>query len=495
MILSRTTNSIATANRVPYYAQAFAGEFDVIWGDTPYAPEIENMTYLRAITAFVGEASTDIEARRQLLYYYASEFKKSSKDDSINRYYNQLPIKSILKRFLNEVCTSYSKPITRVFADANGREYNETFERYYNDFNTTLKTAYKIARGCGVAAVRPVVIPTSDGYRVRLQALYPDEFRVKTHTYDATLVESICYPVASAKQGNVKTYTRSNDTTPLQFEFVEFTSDAVNRYDSKFQLLQTEPNPYARIPFVFLRLDDGEGFYGKQEFDLVEGSLNANKLQFQSNVSIAFTSSPLWLALNMGASADNIIFSPDAIHAIDGVTPEDFPPQIEAVRPDSPFRDLEELQAERTANALKNAGLPSSVVEGGTVLSGVSRMIERLPLTKMQEEDENRLQAFENELLQALMRVLAVDARAIMPSQPITVSVQFDKESLIDSPKDSYELDRQKFTDGVLSPREFFNRYSTTQVITDEEAISMMRSANTSQPTTAETLTTTEILQ
>lgn len=455
---------------IPYYYTAFAAEFEAVWHSTPFAREAMHMAYLRAVTAFVGTSQLDIEDRRKALYYYADEYKKESKDDTIVRFYTQLPTHSLLRKYVREVCTHYTNAERNFGED---EELNSTFKAFYKNLNTKFQAAHSIAKSCGVCMVRPIVVADELGVRVTAQVFYPDEFRVISDRVDAMRAREVWYAVRNA------------DNT---ITIYKWTSETVSQYAGNGKLISSEQHNYGILPFVFLRTDYSEDFYGSPMFELAEQSLLLNKVKFQANLSISFTSSPVWIATNMGLK--ELSFSPDKIHAIENVSGDDVPPQLDAISPDARFAELDEVVNQRERKAYADAGLPSSAFADNTqIQSGISRYIERLPLLEQRENDAKFLRDFEQDFFTALKEVLRADANYFTPESAV-VSVEFPTEQILLESKDEYELDKQKTLDGVMSALEFYNKYSAQKVESEEEALQKLRILQ-APPTDAQAISNT----
>lgn len=422
-----------------YYYDAFADEYRNIWRGMDLSDEeIYWRCYYRALVAFLRSDPDAIIDRRRLLYsYLLPEFKVNSSTDTLNRYRKQLPVSSRVRRVVRNICTAYDQEPERTHVDERMRGIYEAL-----DVASQFPKLYHRARLTGMVAVRPLYI----NGRWVVDYITPEHFTIATDPNDWRTVSAITYTQASEDGG---------------VEYVTWSSDTITVTDANGRQRSTAPNPYGRLPFVFLRLGDEDGIYPSGMLELVEGQLDANKIKWLSSVNLTFTGSPVWVATNFNAKG-GLSFSPDKVIAIDGVrVGEGFeaPPELDVVSPESAYQAIDDFGRIREQMLQQDEGIPASMVNDGQgdPPSGVARLIERSELTEIRYADQKSLAKFERDFAEVVGVVASVDAGVVITDTSLEVS--FADEGVVMEPEKEYAFDKQKMQDGVMAPEQFYGKW------------------------------------
>jgi len=431
----------------PYYRDAFGPEMARIWAGVPSVAnnpdEINGLCYHRAMASFYERDITSFEDRRRVLYAYLANTSDTSHDtDTLNRYRRILPTDSQVRRIVRNIATAYDEAPKRRFSE--DTTLQDSLTRLYEDadVNTGLRSAYQRCRFMGVVAVR---VFARDG-RIGMSTITPDLFRVTLSDEDASAPTDIIYPQAG--QDGI--------------EYVQWNAETMTRYSVDGNMIG-EPieHRYGRMPFAFMRLDDGPMFYGGGMTELMESQLSANRLKFRADVNSDFASSPVWLGINL--QAKNLNISPDRMLAYDGVVEDagsHVPPSLEAVTPDGKFTELDEHRRSRMREAGLAEGLPASMLSDAASVppSGISRVIERSEIIEQRMADQAFLRSFEQELCSVITTVARVDIGMVTP--PVAVSIDFAEERVFVEPEAEYDFDKRKVADSTMDTQEFYRKWS-----------------------------------
>lgn len=441
----------------PYYYNAFNSLVLNFWKGTEYEYnhyEIRNLCYYKALTSFYYAMPEDLINRRELLYHYLVNEFKASEQGTLQRFRTTLPINENINRILFNYCTAYNETPSREFSDN-----EEIYESLYNEINSQLKDAYSIGKLCGLVAVRPYFI---DG-KFKLKIIAPDNFRVKlseTNNFEPEEIIYIDYDI----NGNIIHQTWNKD--------FYFTTDLNG------SLIGTmNPNPYNEIPFVFLRLENSNGFWTSGMYNLVENRLRLNKLLFLADLNASFNSSPVKIGINIPDSQMDLM--PDKIISATNVTQGDgmlLPPSLEFINPIPQYDSIYNYAKEIEKDNYIALGFPNSMfdAQSGTI-SGISRVIERQELIEMRQADINYLIEFEKRLLTKIALIATTDGAYNLPLTT-TLNIDFGDERIYLEPDIEYEFDKKKMQDGVIAPMKFFQKWGGIDTtMTEQEAVKLIQ--------------------
>lgn len=464
--MSTTTTPIRTAEKTrktptkrEYAVDAFRADIAYVWEKTPFAGEIESMCLFRAIACSYKRSPVNVKLSRRLLFHYLTEFRAAEETDLINLMYKQLPVSNYIGKYIQNVCTAYKLAPKRSFGEKGNED--EIFTPIYEKarINRGFRRAHSLARLLNCVAVRPVVRKE----KLYTDILTPDLFRVELDEDGEPA--AVWYPII------VKGSTVLRRWTP------EHIFD-LDREDPR-KVLHQEANPYGVLPFVFIRFQEEEDWYGGGDFDLVEQRMEANAQRFYANLSSKYESHGIMVGKNLGFKAgDEPSLPPGALINQNGLTGDpdgELPPSIEFISPQGQYMEVDQLRRDRVHETLRMKGVPNSMLNENTGLypSGAAMMSERMELNDVKEEDTESLRVAEAEFKLLVAIVLNADMGENLPEND-AISIDYQREPVVMEPKDEYELELKKVTDYVRPLTDLVNRYSGQQM-TDAEAVKFYR--------------------
>jgi len=448
----------------PAYLRAFGAEFNVTWGSTKFKTEIENLSYFRSLTCWYGSNEFDTQDRRELLYRYAeAHFDTEDQYSTLNELYQALPVKSGGKRILRNLCGLYNLAPRRNFGTGRSEEIARTlYGRIAID--NAMKLAHRYARLTNNA----LIMPKRAGQDIIFDVIPPDLYRVVLNHDDFRQVDELWIPI---RRRNGKT------------EFNVWTAEMYSKVDVEGKVISSEPNPYKRIPGVFLQLEtDVVNYYGSGLIELTEAEIDNNFLKFCIDNNIVYSGFNVWLATNFNLS--KLTLSPNKVVSINEVVLGEgalVPPSLESISPSENFLALEEVQDKRYQRALREMGLPATLYSpDAKPESGYSIFMQRQELMEIRKEDESIMRAFEREVYKLLALMQQVDfGVSAMPSVE-EFQIDYQEQGIMLEPKEDFELKKAKFEYGVLAPMTFVKELAgIDNMATDEEAIQFIQTNRT----------------
>lgn len=446
---------------VPDYQSAFALSFSVVWGSTIFANEVSNLAYFRALTCFYGSTQDDLSYRRKLMYaYLRNDFGSDSQDDTINQLYNVIPVQSSLKRVLRNLCGLYSQAPNRKFGVVNPA-IAEAYKK--SNINSSFKYAHKLGRLCNTV----LVMPTVRDFKIEIDVLPPDLFRVDTDPKDFKKITALWIPISTIDKAGSPVYT-----------FKVWTKETYQTLDLEGREITSEVNPYGVIPGCILQFEnDSTDFYGGGNYDLLDAIIDDNKSKFLANNDLVYTSFSVWIATNLGTEITKI--APNRVMKVNKVSndvSQDSPPSLENVSGNGVFPNIELTRTDRNKEALRNQGIPESLVSAnpGLAPSGAALKADRQELMEIRVEDTDVFSRFENEFYPVFAKVVNHGLSLGLPGQ-CSVSVDYIEPQEYIDPKDALADKQAQFDAGIIGAKDYLNYFVTNEnITTDEQAIEFM---------------------
>ncbi len=443
------------------HIRAFALSFSVIWGATPLSNEVNNLAYFRALTCFIGSEYDDLEDRRKLMYQYLSnDFATDSEDDTINQLYRVIPIEEFVNRVLRNLCGLYSKAPNRKF-DVSNSNIDDAYKNA--DVNSSLRYAHKIAKLCNTALVMPVV----RDFKIEIDVLPPDLFRVVTDKKDHRKITELWIPVNLPDAAGNPVYT-----------FKVWTDKTYRVLDAEGREISSEANKYGIIPACFLQFTHSRtDFYGGGLWELLFAVLDDNKLCFLANNDVVYSAFSVWIATNFGK--ENIKLAPNRLLRVDKVTSgEGFEvaPSLDSVGGNGIFPNIDDLRDRRYKIAMRKMGLPESLISAnpGLAPSGVAMQIDRMELLDLRSEDAGTFTKFENDFYPVFAKIVNKDLGLGLP-ETCSVGIDYIEDAEYIEPAVEQANTLAQFEYGLLSAKDFVAKHIKNELITtDEEAINYL---------------------
>lgn len=441
----KTLHSVST---LPYYELAFSDTYKDMWkGIVTIANDneaINDLAFYRALTCWFETDKYAIQDRRTLLFQYArAEFKTDNADDTLNRYAQRLPIRSRVRRVLRNVCSLYTEEPHRTFSE-NESLNEEMLELYGNNkINSELHSMHQLAKLTGIVAVRPYF----HNERLKLQTLSLDACRIRVDNGDFV---AVTYPRIAEVKGK------------RELQYVTWSDEERIVQNVKGDVVESEENTYARLPFVFLRF--GNGKYGEPLFDMIESQLDANKTRLLARINLTYTGLAVWLGINLGK--EDIVVSPDHLLAFDGVKEGEglpMPPTLESISPDAQFEEIDNFADSIERSLQHEQGIPPSMTSESqeTPPSGIARIIERQELIEFRYNDQMIMRDFEQDLAEMIAHVASIDGhlKSTINEDSIDVAVTYAEEKTYVEPTDEFEFDMKRSTEGLMPLRNYFEKW------------------------------------
>jgi len=437
-----------------YYELAFNTYYTALWQKTAYNTpnDYSELSFYRMLVAFYNNNRVSINDRRELLYYYLAsgdEYNITDQYSLLNQSRRKLPTQSIIPNILNNLCSAYNTMPTRKFGKEGSKE-EKFFTKLYEKakINSNFQGIYKRAKLCSVVAVTLVI--TNDV--PRLVYITPDNFRVKENALNPNIIDEFIYA--------------DWDDTNQNVVFRKYTPTTIEIYDYDGKLIDNPANPnninpYGIIPFVFLKLHDENTFLGGGLFTDVERCLELNHISFISKADCSYNGQPMWLSINLppdqvNRRSPNKVIQANGVKNIEGA---DIPPEMIPLGSIGNFQQIDDFKEGRLKATYRDAGLPFSLIEQQSAqLTGISRIIERVPLTEQRYSDIIKLTDFEKELCNLIRVIANVDMRANLSE--VEFSIAFEDERIYLEPEVEYEFDKTKVSDGIMDIDIFIKKWS-----------------------------------
>ena len=449
-----------------YYEAVLLDKFIMIWAGTLYGtePELRNLCYCNLLNAFLEKSEESYADRRAILFKYISNiynpFDKTGKVDknrTINKHKRTLPISSIINNILIKLCTIYDNEPTRTFDD------DEIKSKIINSILYNLKFDEFMDRNYQRAKVLPciAVMPYAVNDKLKLMYFTPDKFRAKFS--NGELVE-FCYPTFN--------------TATKQYEFKVLLPNIIETRNSEWELISSEKNQYKEIPVVILTLNDsGATPFSGGWLELVEEQLKLNKIEFDVMLDESYNACPAKEAVNV--DLDDIDISPDSVIKITDKAPPELgggTAGIRFIEATPQFSEIEDYRILKQQQMYINVGIPQSWISGETATpTGVARMLELIPLYEIRRQDINYITNFENRLLKLMQKVAEMNTNINFPKFD-SVSIYYPTEKIRLEPSDEYEFDKTQLRDGIITIKEFYDKWSTSSKnLTEEKIIELIK--------------------
>jgi hypothetical protein len=237
-------------------------------------------------------------------------------------------------------------------------------------------------------------------------------------------------------------------------------------------------NPYNRIPFITLRLDESSDFWGDGMNDIVQSNEHLNA-RLTDTFYKMFLSFGIPLGVNLGIKAQDFVLSPDTPVMVNEAKLDQQVPDLKFITPDQKI-ELDKIVSDWFINEMGvSKGLPAGAfAEKETATSGYSKMIDNLELVDLNEDDKEALREFEYDLFDLQKQALEVETGQQMKGE---LNFEFTP---IEFPKSDNEiwLNREKeFQYNISTPLDWLREYRPEA--TDDE---LMESLKNNQITNSE---------
>lgn len=449
------------------YGDAFNGELTAIWFSTPFLSEVEDMSYVRAISCFMQDSEDAEEARRKLLYIYLRTFCKSdAATDPLNVQRPILPSHNRnFQRAINNICTLYNQAPARDYNDLS-ETLKAKLESLLDDIkiNRHLKHAYKLAKCVNEVIMRPYQI----NGKWNIEILTPDLYRIENDLYTKE-IKSIWIPFVVRDRWGViqqKFYVWTAETLRVadsEGAYQKFTFNGVTYPEAGLN------HNYKRIPYVRLMMSENPDVIGGALWELAKAQLEYNSGKYIAQENLHYAALGLWFFKDI-ANPGEILLNPGRAYVKSTTTPDENP-EISFISGTPIYNDVQAYNELAIRDTMKSFGLPNSMImESANLQSGVSMLIDRMELNEQRNDDIDILQEFEEDLINLIAIVANVELNTGFPH--IEVNTDYIEPSIFMEAKDELEHNQALFDKGLLSPSQYVQRLTGNDNIkTDQEAI------------------------
>lgn len=465
----------------PFYYSAFVSQETDVWGRTKFARDIMELTYFHALTCWLRDDTDAEQDRRELLRaFLIPQFGIDDPDDTINQMFSVLPSdNSYIVRTLRNMCYIYNIAPTRQFLtnDVENTDATELLNEILDGmkYDRQMQRIYRVCKFVNECAVRPV----KRAGKYELEILTPDLYRLTRDDYGA--IKEMYIPFACVVNG--KPEQRFHVWTPDVYKVADVTGQFVEFTYNINDVIETGgasgiTNPYGRIPYEFLELNDAK-IYGGSMFELLKAQLTANKLDLLMDENVTFNGFSMFVGTNLTDDPNATLkLSPRRVfNVVKALNNQDdpIPPSLDVVSPPSQYDQIQTFKDLKMKSYLKNMGLPTSMVESDNgAVSGVAILRERQELTDVQNEDKSLLIKFENDLINLIIDCYNIE-NSDANIDAVDVMINYNDVETLMEPNLLFETERAKFEFGVITAREFLANFTDRKFETDEQAVEYIK--------------------
>lgn len=423
--------------------------------------EIEKTRIDNALKSYVYYKN-DLPGIQTYLHNYLSDFINSGTLQKM-----PLVVLNYVPKILKRLTLLYKKaPLSQV-GDYDSKE-NELYQRWTRNLNKYRKEFHRQAKLFNTILVRP--IPDEDKEQFHYLILNRGICEVETDPVNHQKLKQLEYQIPHPDK-------KDEDITLVWSADEYYAKDKNGR-----RITITMPdgtvidgkNPYKRIPFVELRMEDGSDYWGDGMNDLVQanehlcGRLSDTFFKLYMSFGVPF-------GVNLDIKADEFYISPDMPVMVNNAGVDKLTPSLDFISPDQKV-ELDRQVNDWFINELGIIkGLPAGAfAEGEKAMSGYAKMIDNLELMDLNEEDKDALREFEFELFDLQKQALEVETNVKLKGD---LDFEFTP---YDFPKSDDEiwLNREKeFSYNITTPIDWLREYrpdatddELEQILTDNKA-------------------------
>lgn len=351
-----------------------------------------------------------------------------------------------IPKIVKRLTLAYKKaPISQIGKD--GSKEQDLYSTWTRNLNKFRKEFHRQGKLFNTILVRPIINEEKEyfDYLILNRGLCEVETDPRNHNKMLELE----YQVPDPREGKEK-----EDIT-IHWTDTEYYATDKNGKKIEIEGITGE-NPYNKIPFVVLRMEDTNDFFGDGMADLVKGNEHLNARLTDTFFKL-YMSFGIPVGTNLGIKSDEFFLSPDTPIMIDNARTEMLNPTLEFVTPEQKV-ELDKLVNDWFINEMGVVrGLPAGAfAEMEKATSGYSKMIDNLELIDLNEDDKEVLYEFEYDLFEMQKKVLEVE-------QGVVFKGDLDFEFMpIDFPKSDEEIwynREQEFKYNISTPVDWMREY------------------------------------
>jgi hypothetical protein len=273
----------------------------------------------------------------------------------------------------------------------------------------------------------------------------PAQMRILIDKENVWKVSAMIYPDYSEARGEV-IYHYWTDTQYIIYDYHGREINEIGLFESNNQI-----NPYGKIPFVFIRLGEGESFINGGALDLIYSQLRRNHVKYGADVIAKKCSFPIPLGININTNT----ISPDIILGNNiRYNQEDLTPSFEWIAPVDNYMQLMEYHDALLQTEYDKLGIP---INDGANESGIARIIARQRLIEQRRRDLQSLANFENDFAEMVNHVAFI--HNIIPAVTIDFNIEYADERIYIDPQIEREQDWALVENGALDVYEYYKKW------------------------------------
>lgn len=471
-----------------YYLSDLQGQIAALWEDTLIAEGLGAYDEKTKSYSVENEIASLLDCKKKECFYTNSSdnrlYRKAFLTDYIAPYWKPksiktsiVPAKSFVKRVIKLTSLLYKNAAVRKL-NTDNQAIIESFETIYRDAsaNRFFKTLLRKLKLHNYMLVHPVTREIDGEHTFCLDSYTPDCFRVKLDNAGniITVLYASTFPTID-KDGIESVQNCIVVWTKDKHYIRDMSGEIVTNYDNPDNI-----NPYDFIPFELICLEDAPLYEGGND-DLIESNLTANYLELLSLQDSTYAAINLLIYQNLNLTKNQTISPKTALGALDIMQGEGqpIPPDAKFISGDPHIQEFitamnaEEKKAGRR-EGLSNTLLSDTVQE----LSGKALKYSMYELLEYRQDDSETMLPIEKRIFRKSAMVLDVDRskysfypnlKGIIPPDRNLLTVDFAEITFEDDAKLTYELDRMKVADSILSRYDFYRNYNTD--LTDDKEI------------------------
>lgn len=358
----------------------------------------------RIYNYYIGDKSAILE--------YLEEIQGITFDEKTLEDFQRVFI-NITKKVINKLAVVYRNPATRYFVDEKGNELGD-YSVWYNsqlpvNINSIDKTAHRYAKAFNTSLTR-VGFDGKLFYKVLPSHLY----NVKTDDNDK-LIE-LSYARYFGKEMFIVTWT---DTEHYMQKVENIMNYSVMGKKLPIGDNVKMINPYGKIPYAILRLEEQNDFWGEGQTDLVNFNEQINFLLSDLiNSGIIMQSWGTPVAINCGFSYKNekggtsyrkVRVGAKHPIVIENAKSDEVEPSFEYKSADPKITEIKETIDWMIKLIAITKGLdPNSFLQEVKATSGFSKVVDSLDEMELRQDDIEPCRVYEEERFELTKRVLEV---------------------------------------------------------------------------------------
>ena len=365
------------------------------------------------------------------------------------------------KVYLNDI-PKITKRLCMLYKNTPYREYNKELSEdqqvVLNKANKSYKEFHRQAKLLNTIIVRPIWREKTNSFDYNI---FGRQFATAiTNEHNQFELEEIYYPRMINIAGKDQTiyFHWTND----EYWATDDNQKRISPAELSDILTPDGSNPYKRIPFAVLRLQESEDFWGDGLSDLVN-------LVEVNNGRLCDATYKRWLSfgypvgVNLGITASEFEVAPYKPIMANNVKTDEQTPSLNFITPDhQTAEDQELIDYTRKAGGTSKGLSAGSFEQTEAALSGYAKMIDNLELIDLNNDDRDALMEFEKDLF-SLMSLEAEVSKA---------KVRFNGMTLDKVVFSEYKF--PKTTDEIWKDREMkykFNQETPIDWLVEDEGL------------------------